>query len=164
MFKKGDYVVYRRNVCKITDIKKEPTNNLDCYLMIPIDDESLTINVPTITDKEHLKAIISKTEVESLIKKIPDIKVIVESDTNIETEYKKLLGSNSHEDLIQIIKTTYLRNEARKKDGKKMAQVDTNYFKKAEQKLYNEFSISLGMEYAATKKYVLQKLKTLEKN
>ncbi len=37
----GDYIVCRKQVCKIMDIKN------DLYVLKPIDDSSLTLQVPT---------------------------------------------------------------------------------------------------------------------
>lgn len=66
MYNIGDFVVYKRDVCKIKEIKT--INNKNYYVIVPVTDESLTINVPVegITD---IRNIISKDEVDSLIKK-----------------------------------------------------------------------------------------------
>lgn len=154
MFKVGDYVVYKRDVCRIYNIKT--FNNKDYYVMHPIDDDTLTINVPTDNPFGHLRTVLSKEEATSLIDKINDIKVIETMDRMIENQYKALLNSGSLEDLICIIKTSYLRNDECKKNGKKIGEVDDNYFKLAEKILYNELSISLGKSYEDTKEYVVK--------
>ncbi len=157
MFKVGDYVVYKRDVCQIHDMKT--FNNKDYYVMHPIDDDTLTINVPIDNPFGHLRATLSKEEATSLIDKMGDIKVIETMDRMIENQYKTLLHSGSLEDLVCIIKTSYLRNDERKKNGKKIGEVDDNYFKLAEKILYNELSISLGISYDDTKKYVVESVK-----
>ena len=73
----------------------------------------------------------------------------------IEQEYKKLLENATHENLIKIIKTSYLRNAKRKREKKKISEKDDTYFKLAEKILYNEFSGALKMNYEDTKKYVV---------
>lgn len=73
----------------------------------------------------------------------------------IENEYKALLQSGSLEDLVCIIKTTYLRNYERKQSGKKISEIDDTYFHRAEKILYNELSVSLGMNFDDTKEYVI---------
>ena len=50
-------------------------------------------------------------------------------DKYIEKTYKELLNSGTYEDLIIIIKTTYLRNDNRIKNNKKISDnVDYRYF------------------------------------
>lgn len=81
----------------------------------------------------------------------------------IENEYKKLLDSCSYDDLISIIKTTYLRNKERLDNNKKIAEKDNYYFEKAELILYSEFSMVLGLSFEETKKYVTDKIKEMLK-
>ena len=150
MFKIGDFVVYKRDVCKIKETKK--INNLDYYILTPIDDETLKITVPQSTNL--IRNLISEEESKKIINWIPNIDIIKIDDRLIENEYKKLLNSGNLEDLIKIIKTTYLRNQNRISSHKKIGEKDDNYFKKAEKLLYNEISISLGLRYEETKKYI----------
>jgi CarD family transcriptional regulator len=155
MFKIKDYVVYKKDVCQIIDIFKSKFNNEEYYKLSPIDDKSLTINIPTDNSSDNLKEIISKKDALALIKKIPSIEIIDGvPDKMLEQEYKRLISTGNHEDLIKIIKTTYLRNQARINDKKKIGEKDSNYFNLAESKLYNEFSIALQMSYEDTKKYI----------
>ena len=113
MFKVGVYIIYKRDLCKVTNIEN------DYYCLSPVLDESLSIKVPTSNKFNNLRYPLSKKEAEELISKIPDIEPIQTSDKLLENTYKELMKSNSHEDLIKIIKTTYLRNQARIKMIKK---------------------------------------------
>ena len=152
MYKENDYVVYKKDVCKIREIKK--IHDKEYYIMFPIDDDTLKISVPM--DNSFIKPIISKEEANILIQKIPFIKTLNMDEKNLENDYKKLLQENNLESLITIIKTTYLRNEKRAHLKKKISEKDESYFEKAENRLYNELSISLGMNYDETKKYIIQ--------
>ena len=154
MFKVGERIIYKRDVCIIKEIIRK--DNKEYYKLIPVLDESLIINVPTTNN--NLRYPISKKEAEELIKKIPSIPIIETNDKLLEQEYKDLMKTNTHEDLIKIIKTTYLRNEERKIKGKKLADKDLTYFKKAEDYLYNELSISLNMSNKECKNYIYSKL------
>lgn len=158
MFEIGEYVVYKKDVCKIIDIKENIFNHTSCYLIVPIDDESLKINVPVGNKNEYLRKLISKEEIEQIINDIPNIHVIENNDRMIETEYKHLLSSNLHRDLIKIIKTTFARNQERLDNNKKTRDKDSQYFEQAERYIYNEFSLVLGLSYEDTKKYVNEKV------
>lgn len=161
MFNIGEYVVYKRNVCIIKEIKE--VNNKKYYVFSPIDDKSLTISVVFDNANSLLRNIISKEESEKLIESIPRIEVIKVNDKLIESEYKKLLSTGNLEDLVKIIKTTYTRNKERINNHKKIGEKDENYFNKAETLFYNELSLSLGKSYIDTKNYIIEKVNELEK-
>lgn len=57
--------------------------------------------------------------VEEIIQSIPTIETIKSDSKILEQEYKLLIQSGTHEDLIKIIKTTYLRNKERLDNNKK---------------------------------------------
>lgn len=160
MYKIGEFVVYKRDVCKIENIKN--VQNQDYYVLIPMSDKSLKINVPVDNKFGFLRNLITKEEIEKLIEMIPNINVVESNDKMIENEYRILMNSGKHEDLISIIKTTYLRNKERLDNNKKIGDKDNNYFELAEKYLYNEFSIVLNMSYEDTKKYVIDKVSKLE--
>ena len=79
----------------------------------------------------------------------------------IEKTYKELLYNGDIEDLIKIIKTTYIRNDNRLKSNKKISDKDKTYFEKAEEYLYNELSISLDMSFDETKDYIINEVTKL---
>lgn len=163
MFKPNDYVVYKRSVCQVKSITKNSFANKDYYTLIPIDDNSLTINIPVENEISNLRNIITKKDAEALINSIPSISIIKSEDKMLETEYKRLLSTDKLEDLISIIKTTYLRNDERKKAGKKIGDKDNTYFNRAEKYLYNELSLALNMNYEEVKKYIFKKVDELSK-
>lgn len=159
MFNIGEYVVYKRNVCRIKEIKEKYINNMNYYVLVPIDDDSLTISVRASNENNLLRKLITKKELNNIINFIPSIDIeIIDNEKNIEQEYKKMLDSGSHLDLIKIIKTTYLRNKERTDNKKKISEKDNEYFKMAENILYNEFSIVLNKSYEDTKKYVIDEV------
>lgn len=120
MFKLQDCVVYKRNVCIIKEIKE--VNDKKYYVLSPIDDSSLTISVPFDNANNFLRNIVSKEESEKLIMSIPNIDIIKANDKLIEAEYKKLLATGKLEDIVKIIKTTYLRNNDRIMNHKKIGE------------------------------------------
>lgn len=154
--KKDEYVVYKREVCKIVDIKRKYLNNLDYYVLEPINDKTLKIQVPV--NNSSIKPLMTKEEVENLIKKIPEIKIIETNDKLIEQEYKKCMKTETHEDLIKIIKTTYLRNKERLDNHKKIGDKDSTYFNQAEKYLYTEIAVVLDKSVEETKEYLISRL------
>lgn len=162
MYKINDYLVYKKDVCRVKDIKK--INDLYYYVLVPVNDESLKIEVPASNKMGFIRDIISKKETEELIEKIPKIEILKNIDDKyIDKTYKDLLYNGNLEDLIRIIKTTYIRNDNRIKNNKKVSDKDLNYFEKAEEYLYNELSISLGLRFDETKEYIINKVNELVK-
>ncbi len=157
MYKKGDYVVYRRDVCIIRDIKESKLKNTTYYVMNPIDDSSLIIDIPIENKMGFLRGVISTDKAKKLIERIPKINPIENiNEKNLDAKYKEMLYTGNYEDLIKIIKTTFLRNESRVNNKKKISEKDNNYFKLAEKYLYNELSVSLNMSVEEVKDYIFR--------
>lgn len=158
MFKVGEYIIYKRDLCKVKGIEQSPITGEDYYSLLPVQDESLSIKVPTNNKLGNLRYPITKKEAEELIKKIPNIEPIKVNDKSQDNAYKELMKTNNHEDLIKIIKTTYLRNELRLNQGKKITNQNQLYFEQAEKYLYNELGYALEKDYEECKKYIIEKL------
>ena len=146
-----DYIVYRKETCKI--IGKED----GYYKLVPINDTSIKYKVPV--DSNFLKKVITKEEIDRLLLEIPEINTIDLGEKQIEQEYKELMKSGTHEDLVKIIKTSYLRNQIRILNNKRISEIDDEYFKRAEKYLYEEIGIVLNLSFENTKEYIINKLK-----
>ena len=161
MYKIDDYLVYGKDVCKVYDIETKKFNNEDYYILRPIKNIDLKISAP-ITDKaKKIRPLISKDEINDLIREIPTIDIITIEDKFIESEYKRILQNPTHKDLIKIIKTTYLRNKKRLDNNKKIAEKDKTYFEQAEEYLYYELSIVLNLSYEETKQYIIDQVTSI---
>ena len=151
-----------KTFAKQKQLKKKKFNNEDYYLLRPIKNKSLKISTPVTNKNNKIRDLIKKEEINSLIKKIPSIEIITTDDKFIENEYKKLLTNGTHEDLIKVIKTTYLRNKKRLDNNKKIAEKDKSFFELAEEYLYNELSIVLEKTYEETKEFIINEVKKIE--
>lgn len=159
MYKKDDYVVYKHDVCKIKDVKENRLMGNTYYVMTPIDDDTLIIDIPIENRMGFLRDVISSEDAEKLINKISKIQPLDNiNDKNIEMKYKELLNAGGHENLIKIIKTTYLRNEDRINNKKKISEKDNTFFKLAEKYLYNELSVALNKSVEEVKEYITEKV------
>lgn len=146
-----DYIVYRKETCKI--IEKED----GYYRLVPVNDTSIKYKVPV--DSNFLKKVITKEEIDRLLLEIPEINTIDLGEKQIEQEYKDLMKSGTHEDLVKIIKTSYLRNQIRILNNKRISEIDDEYFRRAEKYLYEEIGIVLNLSFENTKEYIINKLK-----
>lgn len=156
MYNVGDYVVYKRDVCIVKEINKKYYRNMDYYKLEPINDKSLKLDVPV--NNKYIRNIITRERLDEIINNIPNIDVVSGNDKYIENDYKELMLSGNHEDLVKIIKTTYLRNKERLDNKKKVTDKDIRYFREAERYLYTEFSVVLNCSYDEARDYVINKV------
>ncbi len=156
MYKVNDYVVYKKDVCKITDIKEKKGELY--YNLVPISDNSLKIDLPVNNESVFIRNLISKKEVDNIIKQMPDIPILTSINNMLENNYKELLRDGSFQSLVKIIKTAYLRNKEREENNKKKSDRDMYYLGLAEKYLYTEFSIVLGLSLDETREYIISKI------
>lgn len=159
MYKVNDLLVYKKDVCVVEEIKPKYLRDTDYYVLSPLTDKSLKLQVPTTSNA--IRGLIKKEKIEEIIQSIPNIEVIKSDAKTLEADYKLLMQNGTHEDLIKIIKTTYLRNKERLDNNKKTTDKDNYYFNQAELYLYNEFSVVLNLTYDETKQYIIDKLNNL---
>ncbi len=155
MYKVGDTVVYRRNVCKVIGMAKHPLTGEDCYVLEPMvqANGSMTMTVPVSNKGGHLRNLITKKQLQELIEKVPDVDTLESKPANMRSQYAAVMKGDSLEDLITVIKTTYMRNAMREQNHKKTASIDEEYLGKAETYLYNELSYVLNMSPEDCKAY-----------
>ena len=121
----------------------------------------MKISLPSSSDL--IRTVIKPEDAVMMIENIRDIPILTATnDKALENIYKKLIISDSCEDLISVIKTTYLRNKNRIDTGKKCGSVDSYYFEEAEKKLYAEFSVALGLSIEQVREYIINSINKLD--
>ncbi len=155
MYKVNDIVVYRRDVCKIVGKHRSDFTGEQCYLLVPYEkqDGSVKMQVPVANKGGHLRNLITKEEIDQLIKETPDIQRLANKPANMKSQYAALMKTNNVADLVCIIKTSYSRNKARREANKRMATVDDEYLQKAEKYLYAEIAVAMGMTFEESKAF-----------
>lgn len=160
MFQKGDYVICGNNgVCCVQDITTLNISGIDkkrkYYLLKPVFQSSSTVYVPLDAASSSIRKAVSRKEADELIRSIPGIPLIPLADEKtLERTYKEYMHEGSCEAWIRLIKTIYLRKEKRLMKGCKVTAVDSRYFKLAEDFLYGELSIALGIPRDEVRSYI----------
>lgn len=169
MFENGDYVVYgRTGICRVVgvttmDMAGIPKDRL-YYILRPEGRSESKIFVPVDNQKLMIRKVISKEEAEALIEEIPKIEILdVVNDKLREGKYKECIQSCDCRALIRIIKTVYLRDKKRMEQGKKSTAVDEYYRRLAEENLYAELSVLLGIPKNRMESYITSKIQEKEK-
>ncbi len=164
MFQVGDYIIYGMNgVCVVENIgeietKVVPKDRI-YYTLRPFYSDRSTIFTPTDNQKVKMRSILTKQEAVSLLNSIQTIDCLWANDEKgREMEYKEAIKECDCKQLLKIVKSLYLSSKAKLADGKKVPARDEKYYYMAENSLYGELALSLGLEIEETKELILSKI------
>lgn len=167
MFEKGEYIIYGTSgVCKIEDITtmnmaSVPNDKL-FYVLSPSSQKGGKIFTPVDNQKTIMRRVLSEEEASKLISEIPDIEELwITNEKMREEKYKECMRTGDCRDWIKIIKTLYLRKQQRNAQGKKITATDERYLKMAEDYLYSELEIPLGIPKAEMEDYITKKIEEI---
>ena len=168
-YETGDYVVKPGNgVCRVEDILHLDISGADkkqlYYLLIPIEDKNQKVYVPTHTADENFRKAMSEEEAWDFIERIPAIEELwVDNEKLRDRRYKEAVLSCVPEELVAIIKMTYLRKKKRTEQGKKSTVSDERYFRIAESYLYSELGFALNKNKDEVCRLIMDTVKNGEK-
>lgn len=163
MFEVGEYVVYgSKGVCRIEDITHIEISGADknrlYYVLTPIDSGG-KIYAPTDNQKITMRKVITREEADRLIKEMPEIEVLwFADDKQREAKYKEVMRTCDYRSWVSIVKTLYLRKKERTAQGKKVTSLDEKYMRVAENELYSELSLSLGIPKEEMEIYIRERI------
>ena len=167
MFTIGDRIIYGSSgVCDITDISTlniegVPKDKL-YYILSPYGRNESHIYAPVENCKVIMRKMLTREEALALLDELPALEPIeAGTDRQREQLYRECIKSCDCRLLIRIIKTLWLRSQSRVGSGKRISSLDERYFKLAEEHLYSELAIALGMEKQEVGPYIETRMKTL---
>lgn len=164
MYKVGDNVVYGSSgVCTVKSIETPdfmPKNEKKLYYVLkPLYDECL-VYAPVDTNI-FMRPVISKEHAEKLIDMIPDLKVEIFHSKSIQeltSHYKDVICTHDCSDIIELIMSIYNKKLYAQEHQKKFGQVDERFLKHAEEILYGEFSVALGIPKEEVQPYIAKRV------
>lgn len=169
MFEAGDYIVYgNTGICQVMgvttmDLDGIPKDRL-YYILRPDGQMEGKIFTPVDNGKLVMRRVMTKADAEDLIAEIPDIETLDIADDKLrEEKYKACLRSCESREMIRIIKTIYIRKKERFAKGKKVTATDERYLKMAEENLYSELSMLLGVPKNKMESYITSKINKKQK-
>ena len=98
---------------------------------------------------------------EELIDRLPEIQQAQVDNRDyraLAQQYRGFLETHRCEDLVQLIKLVYAKNQHKSRSGKKPSKVDQDYQKRAEALLHGELAAALGLPVEAVPDYIRQRL------
>ncbi|MEN6389037.1 MAG: CarD family transcriptional regulator [Syntrophomonas sp.] len=163
MYQIGDVIMYRmEGVCRVDAIGVPDSTSNDSdrlyYTLSPNNRDGL-IYIPVDTDI-FMRPVITYEEAQHLIKQIPHIRTnTINENRNLKDYYEALLKTHECADLIQLIKSIYAKRQSAVKNGKSLGKIDERFLQLAEELLYGEFAIVLGIPKDKVKSCIEKNLK-----
>lgn len=167
MFNKGEYVVCgNKGVCTVEDVTTLNISGVDkaklYYILKPQYITASTVYVPVDSDATSMRAVLTGEEARELVNSIPDLPPLhISNEKLVEQEYRSCMRTNDCQELVKLIKTIYSRKMKRIQNGRKETSVDSRYFKLAEDNLYGELAVALGMPKEEVSHYIMEQLEGL---
>ncbi|HIZ45051.1 MAG TPA: CarD family transcriptional regulator [Firmicutes bacterium] len=166
MFQVGECIVCDHNgVCRIVGISEMPElkKGVLYYQLEPVYSKGSRIFVPVGSDKLVMRKLVSAEEVEALMNEIPSIETMwIANEKKREEQYREAARKYDCREWIRIIKTIYQRKRSRIEQGKKITYIDEKYMKIAEDNLYGEISIPLGISPDRVEEYIKKRMEKAE--
>lgn len=168
MYKTGDVILYGgTGVCRVTDIvtKKEGRTGPErlYYVLEPLYQRG-TITTPVDNDKVFTRPVISRDEAMELIDQIPSIEPEAYYNQNLqqlENHYRSKLADHDCLSLLRLTMSTYRKKVEREEKKLKFGAVDRRYMERAENLLYGELAVALGIEKDSVRQFIAQRLQML---
>lgn len=168
MFEIGDYIVCGNNgICTVENISTIDVPDVDpnrlYYILQPVYAKTSVVYIPVDNEKIIMRKVLTKEQVNELIDHIPEIETIREMNDKLREErFKECMKHYDCADWIKVIKTLYLRKQERVQKGQKVTATDARYLKTAEDNLYCEFAMALGIEKNEVEAFIEKRMEEAE--
>lgn len=165
MFEKGQTVLYgQTGVCTVEDIaEKELVRNQKrlYYVLKPYFQQNNTIYAPADSDKVFIRPVMTAPQADELILKIPEIKAKIKNAEITQEECRTALSSHSCDDLVRLTAKIYEKKKSAQAEKKKLGFSDEKYLHLAEELLFGELSVALGIPRDSVQDYIKQKIEKI---
>lgn len=160
MFEIGEYIIYGFNgVCKVEDIGTVKLSGIKSdklyYTLHPFGEKEGVIYTPVENKKTLMRSVLTKEEARKLLDEMGSIDDLGITDEKArESTYKEVMNKCDSREWVRIIKTLGLRKETRIAEGKKITVSDEKYLRLAEENLFSELSVALGIPKDQMEEYI----------
>lgn len=164
MYQIGDLIIYGSyGACRVEAIGTPDISGLDetriYYTLCPFYQNGKVFT--PIDTSVFMRPIITYEKAQQLIDLIPSIRTEYNISNNsklVEVQYQESMQSHECSDLIKVIKTVYNKRVIAVGQGKKLGQIDERYMKKAEDLLYGELAVALGIPRDDVKSFIEERV------
>lgn len=165
MYQVGDLIVYgNAGVCSVAEITTldSPWAEKDqlYYILKPLY-ENCVISTPVNNSKVFSRPTISKEEADRLIDMIPSIDVQPyhhRTTQELVQHYESYLATHSCRDLIELTMSLYAKKHDSGDQKGKFGVIDQKFMKRAEDMLFGELAVALGIAKDEVQGYINARL------
>ena len=164
MFKTGTYIVCgQHGVCRVEGVGKlqltEASGDKEYYTLSKVYSRGGMLYVPADSEKIVMRPVISKEEAEELIEHMREIDLLqIDNEKRKEEIFKQAFRTCDSREWVKIIKTLHERKRIRLAKGKKVTASDERYMRTAEDNLFGELAISLGIDKNDVEQYIMDRI------
>lgn len=159
MYQIGDMIIYgSTGVCEVLELTTpdfEKDKSKLYYALKPRYQDGV-IFTPVDT-KVFIRPVITKKEADALIDKIPTMEAEAYHNKalrELEEHYNVYLKSHDCGDLIELVMSIYTKRKDLVSQHRKFGAVDERFMKRAEDLLYGEFAVALGIDKNEVGSYI----------
>ena len=161
MFKVGEYLRYgSRGIFQVRGIQRRLLKTgltADFYVLTSVFGVSTQIITPI--SNLQLKPVMTRAEVEQVLDQISTVSMEWIDDKHLREETcRKALEEGDGLNLVALIKMLYLQKQQKLKEHKDLSRADSEAFRKAEELLREEISLSLGIAPDQVHDYIVSRL------
>ena len=164
MYQVGDWIFYgNTGACQVTDVSERKLPGMEkeilYYTLRPLED-SCSISTPA-NGKIFTRPLITREEAEALIDAIPEIDAQAYHNPvlrQLSEHYEKSLNTHDCLSLIKMTMSIHAKKEAAVSQKKKLGAVDEKFMKRAEDLLFGELSVALGIRKSEVADYIARRL------
>jgi CarD family transcriptional regulator len=164
MFEAGTYIVCgQHGVCRVEGVGKlqltEASGDKVYYTLSKVYSRGGVLYVPADSEKIVMRPVISKEEAEDLIGHMREIDMLqIDNEKRKEEIFKQAFRTCDSREWVKIIKTLHERKRIRLAKGKKVTASDERYMRTAEDNLFGELAISLGIDKNDVEQYIMDRI------
>jgi CarD family transcriptional regulator len=151
MFHVGELIIYSAHgVCQIDDICEKTflDETRTYYVIHPLEDPKLTINIPTDYESEAVLQLIERDDAENILNSFgqPGIEWIENGNQRAQI-YHEIINTGSRQEISKVVNTLMRRKHEAESNGKKLGQADLRTLSSVQKILFAELAISLETSF-----------------
>jgi CarD family transcriptional regulator len=168
MYQTGDFIVYGdTGICKITDISTMSATSKQSpalyYTLTPLF-QNCVIHTPVHGAKVFMRPAITKEMANRIIDDIPSATITTyhsRSVNDLTHHYQSSFASHKCESLVDLTMSIFAKKQELEKQGRKPGATDEKYMKRAEELLFGELSVALGIPKDDVPAYISKRVSQL---
>ena len=165
MYQVGDWIIYgNTGVCHVAEIRTIDSPYTDddqlYYVLRPLS-QNYTISTPVNNTKVFTRPVISKSEAEQLVDSIPSIEAQAYHSQRVQElaeYYKTYVVMHDIADLVELTMSLHAKQHPAGGGEGKFGAVDQKFMKQAEDLLFGELSVALGIPKEEVPEYIASRV------